>query len=107
MSLSGGVSERAVKRRSRFSFRLYVARDAPNSVQALSNLITLCDTYLRSRYEIEVVDVFKEPQRALADRVFMTPTLMRLGPLPRRCIVGTLTDTSAVLQALGLDPVPP
>ena len=92
-----------MKRSSRFRFRLYVARDAPNSVQALANLTDICDTYMAGRYEIEVVDVFKAPHRALADRVFMTPSLMRLGPRPPRTIVGSLSDTLTVLRALGLD----
>ena len=32
----------------------------------------------------------------------MTPTLLRLAPLPQRRIVGTLSDTATLLQALGL-----
>jgi circadian clock protein KaiB len=33
----------------------------------------------------------------------MTPTLVRLAPAPVRRIVGTLSQTEAVLIALGLD----
>jgi circadian clock protein KaiB len=46
--------------------------------------------------------VFKEPKRALADGILMTPTLVRLAPLPLQRIVGTLSGTQTVLQALGL-----
>jgi circadian clock protein KaiB len=90
-----------------FKFRLYVAGDALNSAQARSNLNALCRAQLAGRYEIEVVDVFKEPARALADAVFMTPTLIKLAPLPQRTIVGTLSQTDTVLQALGLEAVVP
>ncbi|MDD5333234.1 MAG: circadian clock KaiB family protein [Rhodoferax sp.] len=62
---------------------------------------------MAGRYEIEVVDVFRQPQRALADAVFMTPTLIKLAPLPQRAIVGTLSQTQTVLQALGLEAVLP
>ncbi len=86
-----------------FKFRLYVADDALNSAQAQVNLMALCRTYLADRYEIDLVDVFKEPQRALADGIFMTPTLIRLAPLPVRRIVGTLSQTAVVLRALELD----
>lgn len=86
-----------------FKFRLYVADDALNSAQAHANLRALCHTYLSDRYEIDLVDVFKEPQRALADGIFMTPTLIRLAPLPVRRIVGTLSHTALVLRALDLD----
>ena len=89
-----------------FKFRLYVASDALNSAQALANLEALCRAHLPGRHEIEVVDVFREPQRALADSIFMTPTLFKLAPLPIRRIVGTLSHTRTVLQALGLDALP-
>ena len=53
--------------------------------------------------EIEVVDVFKEPQRAILEGIRMTPTLLKLSPLPIRRIVGTLIDTHRVIETLGLD----
>jgi circadian clock protein KaiB len=87
-----------------FRFRLYVAGDAPNSTEALANLTALCRAHLPGRHEIEVVDVFREPKRALADGILMTPTLVKLTPYPGRSIVGTLRQTQPVLRALGLDP---
>ena len=96
-----------MSRRALFKFRLYVAGDALNSAQARANLDALCGAHLAGRHEIEVVDVFREPKRALADAVFMTPTLVKLAPLPVRRIVGTLNQTQPVLQALGLQAVVP
>ena len=93
-----------MNRRVIFKFRLYVAGDAPNSVQALANLTALCRAHLPDRHEIEVVDVLREPKRAMADDVIMTPTLIKLAPSPVRRIVGTLSQTQSVLQALGLEP---
>ncbi len=92
-----------MKRPVIFKFRLYIADDALNSTQALANLAALCKAHLPDRHEIEVVDVFKDPQRALVDRIFMTPTLIKLAPLPIRRIVGTLSQTQTVLLALGLE----
>lgn len=89
--------------RTKFKFRLYVAGDALNSAQAISNLAALCREHLEGRHEIEVVDVFREPNRALADGILLTPTLVKLGPPPIRRIVGTLSQTQPVLQALGLE----
>lgn len=87
---------------STFKFRLYVASDALNSAQAISNLHAICRRYLPERHEIEIVDVFKEPLRALKERVFMTPTLIRLEPGPERRVVGTLSQTRVVLGTLGV-----
>ena len=89
-------------RRSTFKFRLYVADDTMNSAQATANLQVLCETHLPGRHEIEIVDVFKDPQRAILEGIRMTPTLLRLAPLPIRRIVGTLVDTRRVMETLGL-----
>jgi circadian clock protein KaiB len=85
-------------------FRLYVADDTMNSAQATANIQALCKEHLPDRYEIEIVDVFKEPQRAILEGIRMTPTLLKLAPLPMRRIVGTLVDKQRVLATLGLDP---
>lgn len=90
-----------------FRFRLYVADHARNSMQAIANLNALCRTHWPDRHEIEVVDVFAEPERALADGIFLTPMLLKLAPSPSRKIVGTLSQTLPVLHALGLAPVAP
>jgi circadian clock protein KaiB len=87
-----------------FKFRLYVAGEALNSVLARANLIALCRAYLPDRHEIEFVDVFLEPKRALADGIFMTPTLVKVAPSPApKRIVGSLSQAQPLLQALGLE----
>ena len=88
-----------------YRFRLYVAGDAQNSVEALANLRELCEHHLAKRHAIEVVDVFMQPKRALADGIFMTPTLVRVAPLPQRKVVGTLTHRDTVLQVMGIERV--
>ena len=89
-----------------FQFRLYIAADAPSSALAIANLTALCRLHLAERHEIEVVDVFRKPDRALADGILMTPTLVKLAPTPLRRIVGTLSQTNTVLATLGLLDVP-
>ena len=92
-----------MSRRVKFKFRLYVAGDAQNSAQAVANLTALCRAYLLNRHDIEVVNVFREPKRALADGILMTPTLVKLAPSPApKKIVGTLSQTEPILHALGL-----
>ena len=91
-----------MNRRDQFKFQLYVAGDAPNSAHAIDNLAAFCQAHLPDRYEIEIVDVFREPKRVLAEGIFMTPTLIVLTPPPVRRIVGTLSHAQTVLLALGL-----
>lgn len=85
-----------------FKFRLFVAGGTPNSAEALDNLTVLCEICLPHQHEIEIVDVFREPARALAEGIFMTPTLLRLEPAPVTKVVGTLSNTEMVHRALGL-----
>ncbi len=92
-----------MKGRPLFKFRLYVAGEAFNSAQAFTNLSAICGAYLQDQCKIEVVDIFREPKRAIADSVFMTPTLIKLAPAPVRRVVGTLSQMPILLQALGLE----
>lgn len=89
-------------RTSKFKFRLYVAGEAQNSSAAIANLNFLCRNHLADRHEIEIIDVFREPQRALKDGVFMTPTLVKIRPAPTKKVIGTLSKAETVLQAIGV-----
>ncbi len=84
--------------------RLYVAGRAPNSVLALTNLRALlaAGQLEDGALELEVVDVLKDPGRALEEGVLVSPTLVRLSPLPVVRIVGSLNDRETVRLALGL-----
>jgi circadian clock protein KaiB len=90
-------------RRPVFKFRLYVAGDSQNSVEAVANLTAICRQYLPDLHNIEVMDVFLHPARAVTDGIFMTPTLVKVAPAPTRTIIGNLSQTGVVLQALGLE----
>ena len=94
-----------MSRNTMFRFRLYVAGDSHNSASAVGNLNALCRAHFPGRHSIEVVNVFQEQKRALADGIFMTPTLIKLSPGPVQKVVGTLCQTQTVLLALGLDPI--
>ncbi len=83
-----------------YKFRLYVAGDAPNSIQAVANLKLFCEKYLKDRYQIEEVDVMRDPARALADGVLLTPMVMRTAPSPQRKVIGNLTEHKPLLQLL-------
>jgi circadian clock protein KaiB len=81
--------------------RLYVAGSAPNSVRAISNAQAVCEAHFATDYELEIVDLLEHPQRALTDGVIVTPTLIRLLPLPIQKVVGTLSDAKQLLLVLG------
>ncbi len=96
-------TEYAVDPKPLYVLQLYVADEAPNSVQARGNLGAFCRSQLADHHQVEVIDVFKEPARALDEGIFMTPTLIKRLPLPVRRIVGTLSDPDAIREALGIE----
>ena len=85
-----------------YHFRLYLADGAPNSVRALANLYAICRQHFPECHRIEVIDVLKEPLRALAEGIFVTPTVVKLFPAPEQQIIGDLSQEQEVLGALGL-----
>lgn len=81
-----------------YEFRLYVAGDLPNSRRAIHNLRTYCEEHLQGRHRIEVLDVFEAADRALADKILLTPQLIIESPGRTRYIVGDLSDLDVVGQ---------
>jgi circadian clock protein KaiB len=81
--------------------RLYVAGTAPNSLRATANAKAICDEHFGSAHALEIIDLLKHPGRALADGIIVTPTLLKLSPLPVRRVIGNLSDTTQVLLVLG------
>ncbi len=91
------------KRRSKSttrSLRLYVAGNAPNSLRAIANARSICEGQ-GGPIELEIVNVLEHPKRALADGIIVTPTLIKLSPLPIQRMVGDLSDRTQVLLTLG------
>jgi len=80
--------------------RLYVNGGSPESAAVETNLRALCDG-AGLEYEVEVLDVDEHPDAAEADRVMLTPTLIRLTP-PELRVAGNLSDVEAALDGLGL-----
>ena len=91
--------------KSYFKFRLYTTGDTRNSTEARFNLAAICRHHLPGQHEIEIVDVLKDPARALEDGVYMTPTLVKLAPSPVQKLFGNLSQTDTVLAALGLETI--
>ena len=88
------------------ALRLYVTGSTLLSMRAIENIEQLTTEMLADDYDIEVVDVLERPDLAEADRVFATPTLLRLSPLPVRKLIGDLSNRDVVLSSLRLGPYP-
>lgn len=87
-----------------YGLRLYVAGSTPQSGRAIANIKALCENYLKDRYELTVVDLYEQPERAGQDQIMVAPTLVRISPMPVRRLIGDLSQTERVLAALDLLP---
>jgi len=90
--------------KSIWQLRLYVAGHTPKSMTALTNLKSICEEHLHGIYELEVVDLIKQPQLASGDQIFAIPTLVRRLPSPVKKIIGDLSNTERVLVGLDVRP---
>ena len=87
-----------------FKFKLYIAGQSPRSRSAIQNIQRIMDEQFAKRCDLEIIDVFENPQKAEDDRILATPTLVKEGPPPPRRIIGDLSRTTEVLEALEIAP---
>ena len=85
----------------KYFLRLYVAGATPRSRQALRRVFQLCEAELKDRYELEVVDVYRQPELARDNQIVATPTLIREFPRPVRRFIGNLLDATRLLSEIG------
>jgi circadian clock protein KaiB len=89
---------------SKYILRLYVAGSTPQSSRAIANLKAICETHLKDRYELSVVNLYEQRERTRADQIVVAPTLVRQSPLPVLRVIGDLSQTGRVLAALNIVP---
>jgi circadian clock protein KaiB len=82
--------------------RLFVAGLTPRSKHAIQTLRRLCEERLDGNYRLEIVDIYQQPALARQEQIIATPTLIKLTPMPKKIMVGDLSQTARVLAGLGL-----
>ena len=80
---------------------LYVTATTPRSTKAIANIRKLCDQYLTGRYDLDIVDISRDPEMARSDQLIAAPTLIKRLPLPLRRFIGDMSDTNRL--KVGLD----
>jgi len=92
----------ASKQKKPYVLRLYVTGTTPQSVRAIANIKKLCEIHLKGRYELDVVDLYQQPQLAQGEQIIAAPTLVKRLPLPQRRIIGDMSMSERVLAGLDL-----
>ncbi|HKR05108.1 MAG TPA: circadian clock KaiB family protein [Bacteroidia bacterium] len=82
--------------------QLYVSGMSPKSMEAVENLRRLCDEHLKDSFNLEIIDIYKHPESLEEQRIVFSPSLIKQYPLPRKVLIGTLSDSAKVMNALGI-----
>jgi circadian clock protein KaiB len=90
------------KAKQRYFLRLFVTGQTPRSVKSIENLKALCERYLKGRYELEVIDIYQQPELATENQIIAAPTLIKKLPLPLRRLVGDFSNHDRVVVGLDL-----
>ena len=85
-----------------YIFRLYVTGASPNSSRAITNLKLFFEKFLPSHYELQIIDVYQQPQIAKTVEIIALPLLIKKSPLPERRLIGDMSDTAKILKSLDL-----
>jgi circadian clock protein KaiB len=86
----------------RYVLRLYVTGQTPRSTRAVENLKRICEEHLEGRYDLEVIDLYQQPELAKTQEIVVAPTLIKSLPEPMRKILGDLSDEEKVLAGLAV-----
>ncbi len=90
------------QKKEKYVLKLYVTGTTPNSVKAIQNIKDICNKYLEGRYDLEIIDIYQQPQLSQGEQIIAAPTLIKKLPLPLRKFIGNLSDVERVLFGLNL-----
>src|SRR5258708_7786216 len=82
--------------KQKYLLRLFVTGQTPRSVKSIENLKRVCERYLKGRYELEVIDIYQQPDLATENQIIAAPTLIKKLPLPLRRLVGDFSNQERV-----------
>ena len=82
--------------------QLYVSGMSPKSMEAIENIQRLCNDRLDGSFELEIIDLYKNPEAASEQQIIFSPSLIKQEPLPKTILIGAFTDTEKVIKGLGL-----
>jgi len=88
----------------KYVLRLFVTGMTPKSIKAIENVRKICEENLKGRYELEVIDIYQQPEYAKTEQLLAAPTLIKKLPLPLRRLIGDMSNRERIL--VGLDLVP-
>ncbi len=85
-----------------YVLHLFITGVSVNSRRAVANLKGICETHIQGRYSLDVIDIHQQKELAQLEQVIALPLLVKSHPLPKRRLIGDMSDTKKVLKGLGI-----
>ncbi len=98
------ASKKRENREERYVLRLFISGATLRSTNAIENLKAICESELAGRYDLEVIDIYQQPEQAKRYQIVAVPTLIKSLPVPLRMLIGDLSEREKVLVGLNLNP---
>jgi len=86
----------------RLVLQLYVSGMSQRSMEAIENIKRLCDEHLADTFQLEIIDIYKHPEVAAQQQIVFSPSLIKKSPVPKRILIGSLSNAEKVIKALGI-----
>lgn len=91
---------KGISMKNKVRLRLYITENAPHSNKAIVNLRDLLQQLDFKNYQLEILDIHKHSHQALADKVLVAPTLLKISSEAVIRLVGDLADAQSVKRKL-------
>jgi circadian clock protein KaiB len=102
MQARGRKGNRRAEKQSLYVLRLYITGSTPRAKAAVMKVKDFCEQHLKEHYELDVIDIYQQPAYAREEQIIAAPTLVKKLPQPLKRLVGDFSNTSRVMNALGL-----
>jgi circadian clock protein KaiB len=99
--------QQAIEKNARevYILRLYVTGMTTRSRDAINHVRRICEENLKGRYELEIIDIYQNPEYTRNEDIIAAPTLVKKLPLPLRRFIGDMSNEERIVFGLNIIPV--
>lgn len=84
----------------KYFFELFIYKNTVLSKNAITNIKSILNKYLKNKFQLIITDVDKLPEAAIKEDILIMPILIKRNPKPEIRIVGDFTNPKNILKEL-------
>jgi circadian clock protein KaiB len=101
-AIRGDVPHSRAHSGEKYILKLYISGMTLRSKLVIENVLRICVNELADLYDLEIIDIFKDPSQAKEAQIIGAPNLIKQLPLPMHRLIGDMSQTQKVMLALDL-----